>query len=269
MVPPALFFFHLTRIHWYHTIPIPHPQAVPLDKSKRVKVIPSGGYLVPEIKVGDGDDAEIVTGSETILHWIDQHFAQAQLYPTPLCSELSVRASDHKLAGFVWYYNWVDDAGFGRSILEPVRGALPSWMLPRFIPSTLLQLPLRSERTKFRHQARTAMDVTDDDLDDEPRMRQLLVQELEFFQAQLQDAAQPYLVPGTTQPTAADFSVYPQVERLVGGNDGAYDVGLPPALPALKQEASLERLWQWHARMQKECPVQFKDKKPPVAGSRL
>ena len=216
---------------------------------------------MPEIKVGTGESALIVSGSEKILHWIDEKYPEAQLYPNELASELSVRASDTKLAGFVWYYNWVDPKGFSRSILKAVRSALPSWVsfiVPDFFLSSLLQ----SEKAKFRRQACQAIGVEDGDLDDETRMRSILVDELTYFQSQLKDEKQLYMVPGTTKPTAADFSIYPQVERLVGGK-GAYDVWLEPAIPELKEMDSLKRLWEWHKLMREKCPVQFKGKKPP------
>ena len=228
-----------------------------------MQVIPSGGYLVPEIKVGTGPDAFILCDSEKILHWFDENYPQAQFYPKELASELSVRASDKKLAGFVWYYNWVDAQGFGRSIAEAGRKVSP-WYLKPLLSNFLLGMALGSSKTKFRIQASKAIGVQDDkDLDDEPKMRQMLIDELTVFQSHLQTTPdQPYLVPGTTQPTAADFSVYAQLERLVGGN-GAYDVDLPPALPQLKEVASLQPLWAWHERMRQECPVQFKGKSPP------
>ena len=207
----------------------------------------------------------VVTGSETILHWVEDHLLDdtSKLFPNKLASELSVRASDHKLAGFVWYYNWVDPLGYAKSIRQAVRNAMP-WWLNFLLPDWLLDSQLKSEKTKFRGQASRAIGVDDADLDDEPRMRSILIEELKFFQSQLADPDQPFLVPGTTQPTAADFSVYPQLERLVGGGaDSPYDVSLEPAVPELKEDASLERLWTWHAKMQETCPVQFKGKKPP------
>ena len=233
---------------------------MPFDKKARVKVIPSGGYLVPEIKVGTGESALIVSDSEKILHWIDDTY-EAGLYPNELASQLSVRASDTKLAGFVWYYNWVDPKSFQNSILKAVRSMVPWWLSP-IVPDFILAMPLKSEKEKFRRQACRAIGVPDKELDDEPHMRKILIEELTFFQSQLKEASQLYLVPGTSEPTAADVSVYPQLERLVGGN-GAYDVEISAAVPELKEIDSLQRLWDWHKRMQETCPVQFRGKKPP------
>ena len=250
-------------------------KGVPLNKKERVKVIPSGGYLVPEIKVISNDNTPsssstplIVSGSEAILQWVDQNFESAQFYqPDPkLCFDLSVRASDGKLAGFVWYYNWVDTDGFGRSICPAVRGAMPAWLRP-LVPNCFLEWTLAGERQKFRQQAEQTIGVSEDDDNDgtfqnATRMREILIQELHFFQSHLRSDDQPYLVAGASQPTAADFSVYAQLERLVGGK-GPYDVYLEPAAPWLREEASLQSLWDWHQRMRSTCPVQFKGKKPP------
>eukprot|EP00977_Amphora_coffeiformis_P002657 scaffold513_cov169-Amphora_coffeaeformis.AAC.11 len=248
---------------------IPHfVKAVPLDKKQRVKVIPSGGLLVPEIKVGTGESALIVSGSENILQWIDKNFPQAQLYPkeSSLASELSVRASDSKLAGFVWYYNWVNPKGFSRSILHLLRGALlPSW-LSFLVPDFVLALALQSEKAKFRRQACQAIFGFEEDpaLDDETRMQSILVEELMYFQSQLSPENGKLYMMSSAQPTAADFSIYPQLERLVGDKEGSsYDVGLEPALPELLEMDSLQRLWKWHSLMRQTCPVQFKGKKPP------
>lgn len=265
---------------------IPHyVKMVPLEKEKRVKVIPSGGFLVPELKIvpANRDEAEpvIVSDSEKILHYMDDNnytTAATRLFPNDLASELSVRASDTKLAGFVWYYNWVHEASHGRSLRATVRQAVLPWWLNYVVPNWLINLGLKGERAKFRAKAAAAIGVENDaELEDEPKMRALLVEELKFFQSHLQAPTdqQPYLVPGTTQPTAADFSVYPQVERLVGGDrtlaDGdtnPFDVTLPAAaIPELTQqeESSLARLWEWHVHMRKTCPVQFKNKRPPVS----
>lgn len=204
-------------------------------------MIPSGGHLVPEIKVGKGATAVIVSDSEKILHWADENYPEAQFYPNELASELSVRASDNRLAGFVWYYNWVEPKGFSRSTLRALRKSiLPAWLNP-FVPDLLLAIPLQSEKAKFRRQACQAIGVEDGDLDDENRMRSILVEELEYFQSHFKDDEQPYIVPGTMKPTAADFSIYAQLERLVGG-EGAYDVYLDPAIPELKKVDSLARL---------------------------
>ena len=95
---------------------------VPLDLKERKKTIPSGGTMVPEMQVGKRDGATIVSGSEAILEWLHEHKPEANFYPVmPDCSDVSVRASDKKLAGLVWYYNWVNGEGFNNSMRKFVR----------------------------------------------------------------------------------------------------------------------------------------------------
>lgn len=107
-----------------------------------------------------------------------------------------------------------------------------------------------------------ALKVEDSVLDDEPRMRVMLVDELKVFQSYLEESkeTQPFLLLGD-KPTGADL--YAQLERLVGGVT-ASDVPISPALKDLKDNGSgLERLWEWHDMMQEEYPAQFKGKIPP------
>ena len=96
---------------------IPHyVEFVPVANiEERKKAMPSGGYLVPEMKVGTGNDAIVVSDSEKILHWLDENW-NANFFPSG-ASELSDRASNQTLAAMVWYYNSVDKDGFKRSSL--------------------------------------------------------------------------------------------------------------------------------------------------------
>ena len=124
-----------------------------------------------------------------------------------------------------------------------------------------------SYRTKFREQAAKAIEVDPKELDNDDAMRKILVDELLFFQSLLKKDAsqQPYLIEGTSQPTAADFSVYAQLERLVG--DGTSDVYVDPAIQSFKDESKekddINRLWEWYDHMRATCPVQFKGHRPP------
>ena len=60
----------------------------------------------------------------------------------------------------------------------------------------------------------------------EPDVRERLLCELEFFQSHLETEEQPYLLPGSSRPSAADISLYVLVERIVGTMG---DVPLPCA----------------------------------------
>ncbi|KAL7578885.1 hypothetical protein ACA910_006860 [Epithemia clementina (nom. ined.)] len=198
------------------------------------------------------------------LSFVFIHEFQAGLYPTPACHELSVRASSQTLAALVWYYNWVNDDGFHASMQKSLKHMIPgyiSWAVPNFV----LGLALQSTRSKFRTQVARTLGVSETELDDAAAMRARLVDELVYLQSLLQqDESQLYLIPNTTQPTAADFSVYAQLERLVGEGTKS-DVRVDPAIQSFKTEAQpqLARLWQWYNHMRDTCPVQFKGKRPP------
>lgn len=253
---------------------IPHyVQFVPLDVVKRKKMMPSGGHLVPEMTVeGAGiEDRLIVKDSEVILHWIDDNY-KTGLFPTEQASELSKRASDKTLAAMVWYYNWVDDDGYKNSMLKTITEmTFPSWMSVFCFTTRLVDYFLAKERIELRDQVKETLGLEDSVLDDKARMREILVEELKYFQSFLvaDGTQQPYLLPGD-QPTAADFSVYAQMERLVGGPKTASDIPIYPSIQELKDSGSsgpgsdLKRLWEWHDNMREKCPVQFKGKRPPA-----
>eukprot|EP00980_Cylindrotheca_fusiformis_P014665 scaffold3987_cov134-Cylindrotheca_fusiformis.AAC.15 len=233
---------------------------VPIKIDARRKFIPSGGYLVPEMKVGTGDSATIVSDSEKILHWIDDNY-NAGLYPTKQASELSERASDQTLAASVWYYNILDPKGYKQSMEAAITKSLP-WFVPGPVGRLLLnKLVMPSMREKKRQEILKAIPGADEALlNDEPAMRRKMIEELEYFQGFLNSPDQSYLL-DTKVPTAADFSVYAQTVRLVAG--GTSDAELPACCPELTEVSSLARLWQWHDHMKSETFVQFKGKRAP------
>ena len=78
-------------------------------------------------------------------------------------------------------------------------------------------------------------------------------------QSTLQADAQPYLLPGDA-PTAADFSVFGQLERIVGDMG---DAQIPCSLPELLSQEPLARLRAWHQGMRQRHPIRFKGKRAP------
>lgn len=233
---------------------------VPLDEKTRTQAIPSGGLLVPELKVGEGEDAVIVSDSEKILEWFDNNY-DTKFYPDEKASELSTRV-DKIVAASVWYYNWVYDETYASTVR-----ALASKFLPSFIcifRDQILDKVLASKRKTFGGKVAKALSIEEADLQDEPKIRTILVEELKFFQLLLTkpSSEQPFLLPGK-EATAPDFALYAQMERLVGAGT-ASDIDFPPAIQELKEQGSgLERLWEWHDNMQKSFPVQYKGKSPP------
>jgi glutathione S-transferase len=263
----------------------------PMNHDERAEFInaPNGGSSVPVMKVitppptttttttttTDDDkhksESVVITDSEEILKWFDQNQNQTKFFPTEETSSISRRA-DGTLAAMVWYYNWVNFDGYAKSMRIVTSRYVP---FSRFLPNVVLDWCtdwlVSGERTKFRQKVKAAMKVNDEEdvvLDDEPQMRAKLVQELLFFQRLLlqdgDDTDQDYLIAGTTEPTAADFSVYAQLERLVGAGT-ASDIDIPASIQDLKDgdDESLARLWKWHDLMRERFPVQFKGKRPP------
>lgn len=239
---------------------IPHyVYSVPFSEAQRRKVIPSGGLLVPELQIGLGDDRTVVSDSEKILEYLCEQKILPDLYPSPLAHEVSQRASDGILAASVFYYNWVDPKGHEASLRRYIGGKLPF-----FVPWFVLDLLLGSTRTKFREKVLHI--IKDVDIDKEPAVRSTLLNELDYFKSLLKSDEQVYLMEGTSHPSAADFSVYAQLERLVGSyEEPASDVPIFPAIPELKDETkeSHERLWKWHHRMRTHCKVTFKGHRVP------
>jgi glutathione S-transferase len=250
---------------------IPHyVHLVPIDERKRRKVIPSGGLFVPELQVGlSKTDRIIVSDSEKILHWFDEN-QNTNFFPTQQACELSERASNQTLAGMVWYYNWVNPKGYINSMQKSIAESfLPVWVL--FFRTTLVDaVLLKKNRSKFRTQAAQAIGMNEDEMEDEPAMRRKLIDELKFYQELLtttttdaDSTKNNYFLPGD-QPTAVDFSVYAQVERLVGTAGLASDVKIYAAIPELLENTELERLWEWFQHMQQSYKVQFKNKRVPA-----
>jgi len=240
---------------------IPHyVHAVPMSESERRKVIPSGGLLVPELQIGLGDERTIIPDSEKILEYLWEQKILPDLYPSPLAHEVSQRASDGVLGVSVNYYNWVDPMGYRASMRR-----LLGKKVPFFVPWFVLDYFLSSTKTKFREKARAVLkDV--EDIDNEPSVRATLVKELEYFNSLLKSDQQLYLMEGTMEPSAADFSVYALMERLVGSvEEPSSDTHIYPSIPELINETkdSLALFWKWHQRMRTTFKVTFKGHRVP------
>jgi glutathione S-transferase len=256
---------------------IPHAvDFVPLQLAARETYLPSGGFLVPEVTIGPAGPAQaVVADSERILHWFDAHSLEddRKLFPANTnVAAWSERANSQTLCGMVWYYGYVNDQGYANSMQKSfAKLILPSWLrslggasASNFVVDRLVA----SERQRYRGKVVAALSLDDESaLADETAMRSTLVHELEFFQSLLvlPSATQPFLLQGATEPTAADFSLYAQLNRLVGTTpeSGACDIVVDASLPALpvQEAARLRRLWEWHALMCANYPGHFKGKR--------
>lgn len=244
---------------------IPHyVKSVPLDRKARAKIMPGQGITVPVMRVGEPDDENptIVEDSESILHWIEDNVENAGLYPNDKAKELSERASDHTLAAMVWYYNNIEPKGYSLSIQARARQVLFPWFVPSFISNTLVNQAMKPVVVQKTKEILKAMpDIDESTLKDEPAMRQKMIAELQYFQEYFKTPEQKYLLEGTDRPTAADFSVYAQVARFLAGGTNDSEIGA--CCPELREEASLQRLWQWYDLMKSENYVEFKGKRVP------
>ena len=88
-----------------------------------------------------------------------------------------------------------------------------------------------------------------------------LVKELARFQSGLADDATGYLCGGDA-PTAADCSLYAQLERLVGTMG---DARVPASMPGLLDDARLGALRRWREMMVERHPIKYGGKRAPTA----
>jgi len=250
---------------------IPHRALfVPIPVKARKAALPGEGILVPQMVVaaagGDGGETAttrtVVTGSEDILIWFDDHGYEPKLFPVEEAGALSTRASDGILAGAAWYFNWVDPAGYANSMRKALAMALaPAW-LGAAVGGFVADLFARESKAKFRRLSQKALAVEEGDMADRAKIMGILTKELTYFQSFLKEDDQPYLLGG--ESTAADFAIYAQVERLVGTMG---DCRVPCSVPELPDETTpeLARFWQWYEGMKAKHPIRYKGKEPLAA----
>ena len=164
------------------------------------------------------------------------------------------------LAGAAIYYNWVHMPTY-RTTMRAVavsKGGMPGWICVG--RGYLADYLTTKQRGTFATLAAKQLGgISDDEMRDETAVRRMLVAELAELQVTLQTDTQPYLLPGDT-PTAADFSVFGQLERIVGDMG---DAQIPCSLPELLNQEPLARLRAWHQGMRQRHPIRFKGKRAP------
>mmetsp|Transcript_52012 Transcript_52012/g.117304 ORF Transcript_52012/g.117304 Transcript_52012/m.117304 type:complete len:265 (-) Transcript_52012:143-937(-) len=233
---------------------IPHyVQFVDPRPSKRK--LPSGGTMVPEMQY----DGDILPESDDILRYIDKKH-NTGFFPNPQVAEACTRAST-MLAAYVFYYNWVQEEGYRRSMAAAMERYVPAFVC--CFRQTAVDWLLGSTREEFKEKVAATLGLDPENYPEDETMYEMVVKELLHYQTFLKSEQQIYLIPGTTQLTAADAALYTQVERLVG-DEG--DAKLPSSLPALRSEQQLARLWKWHTILRERHPIKFKGKRPPTAG---
>lgn len=166
----------------------------------------------------------------------------------------------------VSYYNIVEKKGYKRSYQREIReDEFPKFFFPKFIANAIINHYMKPERKRAKQLIQSTIPGVDTTLmRNEPAMRSILVQELKHFQDFLSsDPAHKYLIEDSDQPTAADFSVYAQIVRLIGG--GTSDSEVYASLPELRNDTSLNRLREWYDNMKENIQVQYLGKEPPQA----
>mmetsp|Transcript_41347 Transcript_41347/g.74802 ORF Transcript_41347/g.74802 Transcript_41347/m.74802 type:complete len:265 (+) Transcript_41347:76-870(+) len=233
---------------------IPHyVQFVDPRPSKRE--LPSGGTMVPEMKY----DNDILAESDDILRYIDKKH-NTSFFPAnyPQVAETCTRAST-VLGSYIFYYNWVHDEGYRRSMATSMERYVPAFVC--CFRQVAVDWLLASTRDEHKERAAAGLGLDPENMPGEEAMYEKLVKELLHYQSLLRSEQQIYIIPGTTQMTAADAALYTQIERLVG-DEG--DAKLPSALPSLRSEQQLARFWKWHSTMREKHPIKFKGKRPPA-----
>lgn len=218
-----------------------------LSRGARAKVLPSGGYFVPEMTVTTAEDGtpEIIPDSSAILRRIDTLAAGHEgLFKTEDIGEAEKHICG-KINALVLYFNHVSDEGWSRSIREKMRQSVPALLRP-VIPYAIL---MRSVRSSMRERVADELAVSEKDMND-VTMRKRLEYELMRYEEML--VQQPRFLYNTDLPSAADCSLYAMLCRFVGTMG---DAQLPPCLPDLWEKADgLANLKVWYQRIEKDYP---------------
>mmetsp|Transcript_3352 Transcript_3352/g.3761 ORF Transcript_3352/g.3761 Transcript_3352/m.3761 type:complete len:267 (-) Transcript_3352:404-1204(-) len=229
---------------------VPHyVNLVAVDPKIRTRQLPSndGSIMVPEMTF----NGTVVKDSEAILHFLDEKLGTNYFPPGSNASELSMRV-DNGIALYILYYNWIEPEGYKRSLRKSLQRAVP-WYL-KCVGGVLIDFMTKDKKKRSKDAILAGLNVSEEDLTKEPEMRERFVTELEYFQSLLKSEDQLYFIPGD-QPTAADFAVYAQIERMVGDMG---DAQMPSGLPELLEEPRLKRFWTWRTNMRENFPLKFK-----------
>ena len=230
--------------------------------------LPGGGKLVPVLTAGND---VVVPDSEAILRWAEKTRG-ANLYPNPRCAEWSQRASDGFLPNAVLYYNWIEPQGYARSMRAKLSSLVP-WYVGggTCIAGYLVDWGVSKKRAEFgasvlpelsKHPDVGTLTDRTDAVAKEGIVREALVKELMHFQSGLETEGGVGYLCGGDSPTAADCSVYAQLERLVGTMG---DAKVPASVPGLLDDARLGAIKKWREMMVEKHPIRYGGKRAPRA----
>jgi len=218
-------------------------------------------HTVPQMRF----NGKLLTDSSDILKAIDaEHEGAYKLYPEEQkksVEELEAWAGN-ELNMYVFYFCWWVQEGFQRTYRRKILEQF--WPLPTILalPVAHMSMDIGRMRGSYRKKARNVLGEAliapgrEAPADEEGKMRASLIEQIHSLEARFATDDQKYIC-GTASPTAADFTLYAILERLVG-NTGDSDMGA--GAPWLWNETQSPRLQAWHAAMLEAHPIVFKSK---------
>ncbi len=241
------------------------PYRVVEVKIPSMKTMLAPPHTVPQMKWGDND---LLTDSSDIMQAIDRSCKNASLYPSEFADDVK-KLEDWvgtTLNSYVLYMTWWREEGF---IVSYEAKIFETFAITRILPRSLayrviglLGLDIGRIRGSYRKKARKVLGEDlirqgrDPDPDEDARVVKALIEEIRGLDSRFKSPEQKWIC-GTESVSAADFSLYGIIERLVG-TEG--DAMIGTAAPWLFEEANVPRLKQWHERMVIKYPIVFKGK---------
>ena len=235
-------------------------RVIPCD-IRKLKQVLKPPHTVPQMSWR----GELLTDSADIMKKIDAESSSSwKMYPT---SQRAAIEKTEKWAGstfnaYVLYFTWWVEYGFNVSLMPK----LCEVMFPRFIPASLAAwlVPYFVDVGRLRGSVRKRVrgllgeelvpPGRDPGPEEEPGMRRALIAAVTTLEEKLARSTDQLWLEQTAEPSAADFSVYGLIERLVG-DEG--DAQMGTATPWLWEESGASRLRGWHARMAGRFPLHF------------
>jgi len=162
--------------------------------------------------------------------------------------------------GFAMYQSWWPEDGFRRGIGKFAVETTGMGWLPGCLQDCVVLRQLTSQRARIRGACRKLLGaelVAEGDVHDpkeDAKVEKAMLEDTKKLEEHFKDDAQLFLIPGATSPTAADFTLFGVLQKLVGFNG---DSGMDPAAPWLWEKAGTQRLKAWNDRMIAAYPLVY------------
>jgi len=232
-------------------------EVVPTDFTQRKRVLPRSGIAVPVLVLNRKIDSP-VQGSDAILRHLDEQLtldATERFFSedgkTYQQQRMQCQMINKVLGMYVKYFSWVHESSSRKSLPRETScfGCCSARQMPSELEPVRQSISIEVRRDLLRVHPSLAMDS-------------------EGVGGTIRDALVALLVELTSVlaldtpcqlPGAAHFSLYVQLERLIGSLG---DANLPSCMPELKGVSTLASMWGWHEFMTSEYPIRFTDKMP-------